>query len=163
MTTKKLCRIAIVAALEFVMFQSLSSILYIEAITLTIISVAVVFDIKEAALSSFIFGLMLNIFMGFTPWSIMYLIIYPLYSLFTSKLKKTLLQHPALFIGYGFLLSFLVGILLDIPFMLLDKNLTIIYILTSLKTSLIQGGLTALQFAFIFEPFYHILERIYHH
>jgi len=101
MSTKRLCRIAILAALEFVIFYSLSNILYIEAITLTIITVALALDKSEAILSSIVFGCILILYMGLTPWTIMYLMIYPLYSLLTIFNSTVLITLP----GYNPLVS----------------------------------------------------------
>ena len=76
----------------------------------------------------------------------------------TDKLFKTLLKSKEwLLIVYGFILSCSTGLILDLPFILVSELVTIYYILTGLKTSLIQGTLTAMEIALIYKP----LEKYY--
>jgi len=159
-STKRLCRIALIGAFLFVTFISLSNILYLEAITLMVISVSMVFDKRDSFLSCLILGCLLIIYMGLSPWSMMYLIIYPCYSLLTSLLKPALKKHSWLLITYGFLLSFSTGMLLDLPYIFVSKTVTIFYILSGLKTSVIQGALTAIEFTLIYEPLEKLLSKI---
>ena len=87
--TKRMARVALIGAFLFCTFFSLSNILYLEAITLMIIAVAMVFDRRDSFQSSLVFGVLLILYMGLTPWSIMYFIIYPCYSLLTNYLKPS--------------------------------------------------------------------------
>ena len=58
------------------------------------------------------------------------------------------------------LCSFATGQLLDLPFILLDARVTMIYVLMGLKTSLLQGMLSALEALFLFDPLVDRLQRI---
>ena len=158
--TKRMTRVALIGAFLFCTFFSLSSILYLEAITLMIIAVAMVFDRRDSFQSSLVFGVLLILYLGLTPWSIMYFIIYPCYSLLTNFLKPTLKEKERLLIIYGFILSCSTGLILDLPFILVSKTVTIYYILTGLKTSLIQGTLTAMEIALIYQPLEKVLFKI---
>ena len=59
----------------------------------------------------------------------------------------------------GFL-SFLTGQLLQLPFMLFSKKVTLIYIIMGLKTSIIQGVLSFLVCWLLFERVNRILEKL---
>lgn len=161
MSVKQLCRIAIMACIEQVIFGSFTEILYLECITLTIVSFALVFQRDEAFLAAVVFGF-LNMFVkqGVTPWSMMYLLIYPSYTLLVSCLKGFLVEHRiAVAFVCGFL-SFLTGQLLQLPFMLVSKKITMLYILAGLKTSLIQGMLSFIACLLLFPKIYRVLSRI---
>ncbi|HQB32278.1 MAG TPA: cytochrome B, partial [Erysipelotrichaceae bacterium] len=134
--------------------------LYLEAITLMIIAVAMVFDRRDSFQSALVFGVLLILYMGLTPWSIMYFIIYPCYSLLTSHLKPVLREKEWLLVVYGFILSCSTGLILDLPFILVSELVTIYYILTGLKTSLIQGALTAMEIVLIYQPIEKVLFKI---
>jgi hypothetical protein len=158
--TKRMTRVALIGAVLFCTFFSLSNILYLEAITIMIIAVAMVFDRRDSFQASLVFGVLLILYLGLTPWSIMYFIIYPCYSLLTNFLKPILKEKEWLLIVYGFILSCSTGLILDLPFILVSELVTIYYILTGLKTSLIQGALTAMEIALIYEPLEKILFKI---
>lgn len=158
--TKRMTRVALIGAVLFCTFFSLSNILYLEAITIMIIAVAMVFDRRDSFQASLVFGVLLILYLGLTPWSIMYFIIYPCYSLLTNFLKPVLKEKEWLLIVYGFILSCSTGLILDLPFILVSELVTIYYILTGLKTSLIQGALTAMEIALIYEPLEKILFKI---
>ncbi len=161
MKARKLTRIAIMACIEQVVFGSFSEILYLECITLTLVLFALVFEWKEAVLAAVVFGF-LNILLkqGVTPWSMMYLIIYPCYSALVGSLKKTLLKHFSLIVVLTGFLSFLTGQLLQLPFLLFSKKMTLLYLILGLKTSLIQGGLSAAACLLLFHPLFRVLQRI---
>ena len=158
--TKRYARIAIMASFYFATFFAFSNILYLEAITLMVVCVGLVFDFNDAFLSAVIFGFLLVLYFGPTPWSIMYLAIYPLYSFLSSKLKKILLKSQVLLTIFGALLSFSTGMLLDLPFILVSKTVTMLYILSGLKTSIIQGAITAVEFILVSEPLLKALTKI---
>ncbi len=158
--TRRLTRIALMSALMVTIFFAFSSILYVEAITLTVITVAMAFDKQDSFLATAIFGLILVIYLGLSPWAIMYLFIYPTYSLLTSLLRNTFDKHDWMLIVFGFILSCATGLILDLPFILLNSKVTIYYIISGLKTSLIQGSITAIEFALLYPTFVKVLRKI---
>ena len=87
---------------------------------------------------------------------------FPLYGWIFSKsrdfLKKRLWAN-ALLAGF---FSFLTGQLVDLPFLLFSKTVTILYLVMGLKTSLIQGCLKFIVTLFLWEPVTHVLKRIQH-
>ena len=137
MSVRQLVQAALLGALELVVFAAFSGILYLEAVTFTIVCVALCLDRRIAVLS--------------------YLAIYPLYSLGVSCLRTrqmTSLQ-AALVTGC---LSFLTGQLLQIPWMLFSRVLAAGYLLLGLQTSLIQGVLSVILTLCLFRPVCAVLK-----
>lgn len=153
MKTKQLTRIAFLACILMVSYLSFSQILYLEVVTFVTMVIAVCFPLKESLWAALIFGLLVILFQGLFIWNVMYAVIFPIYVLIAYILRKKLLQYNSLAIIVGFCFSFLLGQLLDLPFLLFSKEVTYLYWLMGLKTSLIQGVLSAVQATFLFEPF----------
>ena len=152
MKAKQLTKIAFMAASMICVFQAFSHILYLELITFTIVCFAMNTSRKEAVLSCVIFACLNMLFLGITPWTCMYFMIYPLYALVVVLFKGFLNKHLlCLCLLCGFL-SFLCGQLLDLPFLLFSKHVTLLYWISGLKTSLIQGILSFLSCLFLYEP-----------
>ena len=144
MNTKELVRISLMGCVQFLLFYMFSDILYVEVITIITIIFALIFSKKEAIFASIIFGL-LNIILkqGITTWSIMYFIIYPMYSLIIGIFKSKLLNSKIMIVVVCFIFSFMTGQLLQLPYMLISKNITIYYIIIGFKTSIIQATITS--------------------
>jgi len=161
MRTDEMTRIAFLACIEFIIFTSFLDLLYLECITMTIVLFALVFCKKESFWAAVIFGLInMIVRQGVNPWSLMYLIVYPSYTLFVGLMKPILLHHPIRFgILTGFL-SFLTGQILQLPFILFSKKVTIFYILMGLKTSLLQGIISGMAAGLLYPPLYHACLQI---
>ena len=160
MKARELCYVAVIAAIEFVVFTSFSFILYLECITLTVVLFSMTFKTRQAVLGAVVFGLLNLSIQGVAPWSISYLCIYPMYSLIVGCSKNYLNKHFfVLCILCGFL-SFLTGQLVQIPFMLISKHITIYYIIAGLKTSLIQGVMAGCCCLVCYKPIYMVLKPI---
>ncbi len=160
MTVKQLTKIALMSASMVCVFQIFSNILYLELITFTIVLYAMTSSKREAILSCVIFACLNMLFLGITPWTCMYLMIYPLYALVVVLFKGFLNKHLlCLCLLCGFL-SFLCGQLLDLPFLLFSKHVTLLYWISGLKTSLIQGILSFLSCLFLYEPLSKRIEAL---
>ena len=160
LSVKEVCVISIMACIEAVVFTVFSQVLYLEGITLTVMLFAAVFKKRTAFLAAVVYGFVNMVLNGVTPWTFMYLLVYSSYTLIVCALKPVLKNH---LIGWCILcgmLSFLTGQLLEIPYLLISKKVTAIYLLTGLKTSLIQGGLSAVLCFLTFRPLRGVLERI---
>lgn len=157
MVAKQLTRIAMMACILSVAFTCCSQILYLEIITLTLALFAFVFTKKEVVLAALVFAIVNMLIQGISIWTMMYAIIYPIYALILASSKKFLLKHRMVLVFVVSFFSFLTGQLLDLPFILFSSKVTIFYILLGLKTSLIQGALTAIEGLFLFDPLYNSL------
>lgn len=158
MSVRELVFAGLLGALEMTVFTAFSGILYLEAVTFTIVCTAVCFSRRTAVLSSVCFcALNMLLMQSVTPWSLMYLMIYPLYSLGISFVRSWSRLKGALVTGC---LSFLTGQLLQIPWLLFSKVLAAGYLLLGLQTSLSQGALSAGMAWLLFEPACRILKRL---
>lgn len=93
MKARELCFIAVIASIEAVVFTSFSFILYLECITFTIVLFAMIFQTRQAVLGAVVFTILNLSMQGITPWSLMYCLIYPLYSLFVGCSRNFLNRH----------------------------------------------------------------------
>ena len=159
-SVKELCVISIIACIEAVMFTSFSQVLYLETITLTVLMFAVVFKPRIAFMGAVVYGLVNMVVNGITPWTMMYFVIYPCYSLIVIGLKRPFKHRVLLWSVLCGVLSFLTGQILQIPFLLFSAKVTAFYLLAGLKTSLIQGGLSAVLCFMLFQPLRVVLEKI---
>lgn len=160
MNVRQMAHIALMSAILYAVFQAFSNILYLEMITFTILCFAHVFTRKEVVMSCILFACIQILLNGLTLWNIAYLLIFPVYGWLFSKSRNFLKKHllaNALLAG---VFSFLTGQLVDLPFLLFSKTVTMLYMLMGLKTSLIQGCLTFIVTLFLWEPVTGVLERI---
>lgn len=160
MTVRSLTRIAIMASIQCTIFTMFSQILYLEGITFVVCLFACTFERKEVVFASLIFALVNMLIQGFTIWTMMYALIYPTYSFIVATLKNVLIKNRGLIIVVCGILSFMTGQLMEIPFLLFSKAATIFYIVLGLKTSIIQGCLSATMCLLIFDPCLKVLQKI---
>lgn len=160
MNVRELCFIAVIASIEAVVFTSFSFILYVECITFTIVLFAMTFSTKQAVLGAVAFTILNLSVQGVTPWSLMYCLIYPLYSLFIGCCRNFLDKHFFVLIFLCGFLSFLTGQLVQLPFMLISEHITWLYILMGLKTSVLQGGMSMVLCAMCYKPIVIVLKQL---
>lgn len=160
MGVKEVCYIAIMACIQMVVFTSFSNILYLECITLTTILFANCFKTRQAVLASIVFGFLNFLVQGIAPWSLMYFLIYPTYSLIAGSLKRIVKDNLFLITILCFIFSFMTGQLVQIPFLLVSKKITLIYLLMGFKTSLFQASLSAFACFFVYRPLAAVLKKI---
>ncbi|MEG2684845.1 MAG: cytochrome B [Erysipelotrichaceae bacterium] len=159
MKIRTLTRIAIMGSILFTIFYSFSFILYLELITFTILIFSLVFK-KDTILACIIFALINMLVNGFTPWNIMYMLIYPSYACILSYSSCILIKHMKVVPLICGTLSFATGMLVDLGFILFSPTVTLFYVIMGLKTSIIQGCLSAILCLFLFEPVYNSLMKI---
>lgn len=160
MSVKQIARIAIMAAMMAVVFTMFSQVLYLEAITLTIAVLALTFERREVFYGALVFTIVNMLMQGVSIWTFAYCLIYPGYALLFASLKPLLLRHRWAAVALVGLCSFATGQLLDLPFILFSPKVTLIYIVLGLKTSVIQGLLSALEALFLLDPLLDRLEKI---
>lgn len=160
MSTRQLTRTAIMAAVLYAIFRMFADILYLELITFSLLLFALVFERREVIAAAGIFALLQLLLHGIMLWNIGYLIIFPTYALLFSLSRNWLRKHEGIIPFYCACFSFLCGQLVDLPFLLFDARVTMLYVLMGMKTSLIQAGLTFIAALFLYEPLFHVLTRI---
>lgn len=160
MNIREIVLCSILASLEFIAFTSFSFWLYLEAITLTICVIAMAFSLKEAMISAFLFGV-INLFVqGVNPWNMIYVFLYPAYTFVIGKNKVWLEKRKwAQVVLCGFF-SFLTGQILQLPFILFSKQITLLYLLMGLKVSLPQGFLSGMAYGWIGHRLIDLLKQV---
>ena len=134
--------IAILGCVQYVSFMSFSFIPYLEIITTITVCFAMVFSRRDAFLGSLIFGSLYLLTNGITPWGTMYFFIYPAYSLIVSLARPFLQKHLVTLCLVASLCSFATGQLLQLPFIIFSKQVTLLYMLLGLQVSMGQFALT---------------------
>ncbi len=161
MDVKSITKIAMLGCFQFIAFVLCSDILYLELITFFTVLFASTYKTKEAVLGSITFAILnMAIRQGVTMWSMMYLLIFPLYSLIISVLPIKIKSNLFFVVIMCGLFSFLTGQLIQLPYMLLSGNFAYVYIIVGLKTSLIQGALSMIGASILFKPTYEVLQKI---
>lgn len=149
MTTRDMVLCAILGAIQFVAFSSLSYVMYLEVITLCTFVIAMSFSTKQAVIGSLIFTLVNMFIKGVNPWNALYVVVYPSYSLIVGMNKERLKKrklYPILLCGF---FSFLTGQILQLPFLLFSKQVTVLYLILGLQVSIPQGVISAIEYALI--------------
>lgn len=163
LTVREMARCAVLGTLFYIVFHLFSNVLYAEGITLTLFVCAQVFKRKEVLAGTMVFALLQLFFHGFMIWNMTYAVIFPLYALWFYSLNRLAAKHEWVAWTTGALAAFLLGQLVDLPFLVFGKTVTIVYILLGMKTSLIQAGVVFLEFLFLYEPMVRIMKKIARH
>lgn len=150
---------ALLASIQFVAFTSFSFVMYLEVITLCTIIIALCFPTRIAVMASFIFAMVNMLVSGITPWNFLYVVVYPVYSLIVGINKEWLLHKRWAQILLCGLFSFLTGQILQLPYLLFSKHVTMLYLILGLKVSIPQGIISALAYAFIANPVIVLLRK----
>jgi hypothetical protein len=160
MSAREITRIGVLATFLYVIQFLGSFILYFELVNFTILLYGVYLKRKEAWLSILVFCFLIMLTRGIAPWSIMYIVVFPQYALIYSWLKdKTRNQY--ILAAAGFVLAFLCGTLIDMPFMLsagLDYRAFIVRLLMGFQVSLGSAVVTFVATLYLLKP----LQRVFH-
>lgn len=149
MTTRDMVLCAILGAIQFVAFSSLSYVMYLEVITLCTFVIAMSFSTKQAVIGSLIFTLVNMFIKGVNPWNALYVVVYPSYSLIVGMNKERLKKRKLYSILLCGFFSFLTGQILQLPFLLFSKQVTVLYLILGLQVSIPQGVISAIEYALI--------------
>lgn len=154
MKTQEVTRIAVLAALLYIIQYMGSFVLYFEWFNFTVMLYGVYLKRKEAWFSVVVFCLMVMLTKGIAPWSFMYLVIFPQYALIYSMVKDKIRSEYGLAI-LGFVLAFACGTLIDAPFMLtagLGYKAFIARLLMGFQVSLGNGIVTFISALYLLKP-----------
>jgi len=158
--TKDLTRIAFAAAILICVFYAFSQIVYLELVTMTLLLYGLNFSKRDSFLIAFIFSMVLLIMYGIQSFTIMYMIIFPIFALLTTVLKRPLEKHLYLTAAYGGFFSFVLGSLVDLPYLLFSGKATMIYLVTGLQVGIPKAFATVIVIILAFEPLNNILKQI---
>lgn len=139
MSVKRITTNAILSALLFTVYLLFSQILYVEFVTFTVVLYALNLPRKDAVAVVATFVVLVWAVYGVSPWSIMYLFVYGGFTWLLSLMRNWLDHNEYRVAVAGFIVALLAGNLIDLPMLLISKEVTIAYIVLGLKTTLVQG------------------------
>ncbi|WP_127837197.1 hypothetical protein [Clostridium prolinivorans] len=162
MSAREITKISLLAAFLYIIQFLGSFVLYFELVNFTILTYGVYLKRKEAWLSTVVFCLIVMLTRGIAPWSIMYLVVFPQYALIYSLVKnKTKNQY--ILASVGFILAFLCGTLIDLPFMIsakLSYKAFIIRLLMGFQVSLGNAAVTFIATIYLLKPMQRVFNYI---
>ena len=161
MTVKEMTRVALLATLLFIIYSWGSIVLYVELFNFVMLLYCVTFPKKQALLSVMLFCCLLILIYGIHLWTLMYVIVFPFYVLIYHYMGKQLKSEYSLAI-LGFVLAFLCGSFIDLPFMILSGmtcKVLWIRLLFGFQVSLGNGVSTFLATLFLYRPLATILKK----
>lgn len=160
MNVKTICINSMLGALLFAIYFTFSQILYLEFVTFTIILFAMCLPKYNSVIVTVIFVFLVWFAYGIGTWSMMYMIIYPGFSYLFCLSRKRIKNNLWLLASCGFIMGLLAGNLVDLPFLLIAKEITPIYILLGLQTTLTQAAIAAISIIILYEPLSNVLTNL---
>lgn len=162
MNSKKVTRVAMLASILYIIQFIGSGLLYIELVNFTILLYGVTLKRDESYLAVTIFCLLVILTRGFGLWTIMYLVVFPQYALIYAALGKKI-KSLYLLALLGFVLAFICGTLIDIPYIIaanLDYKGLIIRLLLGFQVSIVNALVTFVATLFLLDPLNKLLLKL---
>lgn len=162
MNTRELTTTALLAAVLYIVYTMGSFFLYIELFNFMLVVYGVYFKRKQAWMATILFTLLLIITRGLSPWTLMYLLLFPQYVWIYSWLKEKTSSEVILAIAGGFL-AFCCGTIIDLPYILVSNlgyEALIARLLMGFQVSLGNLLCTFLATLYLLRPLGKIIERV---
>jgi len=160
MSIKGITANAMLAGMLFAVYFCFSQILYLEFVTFTVILLALTLPKYNSLWVVITFVLLVWLVYGISLWSVMYIFIYPLFTIVLKLLSPILRKSIYYVAGIAFIMGLLVGNLVDLPFLLFSKEVTMMYVIIGFKTTLVQGVIASISVLIMYEPLAKQLSRI---
>ena len=160
MSIKRICTNAILASMLFAIYFIFSQILYLEFVTFTVILLALNLPKWNSLWIVITFVFLVWLVYGIATWSLMYIVIYPGFTLILLLLRKQLSGRIYLTAIFAFFMGLLIGNLVDLPFLLLSKEVTLMYVIIGFQTTLIQGAIAFMSILLLYEPLAKQLRKL---
>ncbi|MFV0498466.1 MAG: hypothetical protein ACK5NF_00280 [Bacilli bacterium] len=157
MKIKSMSLNAMLSAMLFTIYFIFSQILYLEFVCFTIIILSMTLPKFHSVIVSVIFVFLVWLSYGIGVWTIMYIIIYPGFAFMLSLIKDQIKNKLSLVATCGFIMALLVGNLIDLPMLLFSKEITIMYVILGLKTTLIQATICCVSLILFYDPIFNFL------
>ena len=114
-------RVSLLATLLFIIYSCGSMVMYVELFNFTVLLYSVTLPKKHAFLTVLLFCLLLLLVYGIQLWTLMYALVFPSYTLIYHLFGKRVKSEYFLAV-LGFVLAFLCGTLIDLPFMMMSQQ-----------------------------------------
>ncbi len=162
MSAKELTRVAVLAAILYCIYFLGSFFMYVELVGFIVLLYGVSLNKKTAYLAALVFTFLVMLTRGIAPWSFMYVVVFPQYTLiyhFLSKLTKS----EYIYAIVGFILSFMTGTIIEIPYILMTGMVgqsLITYLILGFQVSLGNAACTFLATLFLLKPLRSLLQKV---
>lgn len=162
MSAKEITRIAVLAAILYCIYFLGSFFMYVELVGFITLLYGVSLDKKTSYFAALVFACLVILTRGFGPWSLMYIVVFPQYTLiyyFLSKITKSEYIYGIV----GFILSFMTGTIIELPYIFMTgmagKSL-ITYLILGFQVSLGNAACTLLATLFLLKPLRTLLVKV---
>lgn len=162
MSVKEMTKVALLATLLFMIYSMGSMVMYVELFNFTVLLYGVSLTRRQSFGAVLIFSCLLVLVYGVQIWTLMYVLIFPTYTLVYHQVGKWTHSEYVL-ASVGFILAFLCGTLIDLPFMLmsgLTSKALIIRLILGFQVSLGNGICTFLATLFLFPSLSKLLTKL---
>lgn len=161
MSVKEMTRVSLLATLLFIIYSCGSWMMYVELFNFTILLFSVNLPKKQSFLVVLLFCFLLILVYGLQLWTIMYVLVFPTYTWIYHLIGKKLRSEYSLAV-LGFILAFLCGTLIDLPFIIISgmtSKALLIRLLLGFQASLGNGLSTFLATLFLYQPLSTIIQK----
>lgn len=162
MTIREMTKVALLATMLFIIYSMGSLVMYIELFNFTVLLYGVSLTRRQSFGAVLIFSCLLTLVYGVQIWTLMYVLIFPGYALIYHQVGRWT-RSEYILAGIGFILAFLCGTLIDLPFMLmsgLTSKSLLIRLILGFQTSLGNGICTFLATLFLFPSLSRVLMKL---
>lgn len=161
MTVKEMTRVSLLATLLFIIYNCGSMVMYVELFNFTVLLYSMALSKKQSFFAVLLFCFLLVLVYGIQLWTMMYCLVFPTYTIIYHFIGKRLKSEYSIAV-LGFILAFLCGTLIDLPFMVMSgmvgKALWIRLIL-GFQVSLGNGLSTFLATLFLYNPLLKVIKK----
>lgn len=159
MTSKKIIRIALFAAVLFLLQIILNYLPNIEVVTFLFIIFSLHFSLDEVIYINIVFTTLEGVVYGFHTWTIMYYIIWSIYCIIVYVLKDKLNHWFKVALLSGFF-GFMFGSLHSIPYFIIGgRKMGTAYIFSGLLFDLVHGVGNFIIATLLFDPINKVFNR----
>lgn len=162
MSVKEMTKVALLATLLFMIYSMGSMVMYVELFNFTVLLYGVSLTRRQSFGAVLIFSCLLVLVYGVQIWTLMYVLVFPTYTLVYHQVGKWTHSEYVL-ASVGFILAFLCGTLIDLPFMLmsgLTSKALILRLILGFQVSLGNGICTFLATLFLFPSLSKLLTKL---
>lgn len=161
MSAKDITRIAALAVFLYIVYFLGSFVDYIELVSFIVLVYGTTLKTKISYFAVVVFTLIVMLTKGIGPWSLMYLVVFPQYTLIYSFVANITKNKIVYFILAG-ILSFSMGTLIDLPYLLtggLYGKALLIKLFMGFNVSIGNVACTIIAAIFLYDPFKALIKK----
>lgn len=162
MNARRLTQCALLAAILYIVYFMGSFVTYFELVSFVILLYGTTLPKKISWFSIVVFCILVMLTKGIAPWSIMYLLVLPQYALIYNLLSR-LTKSEYIYGIVGAVLSFCMGTIIDLPYLLtagLGAKSLWITLLLGFQVSIGNAICTFVATLFLYKTMSKVLYRV---